>query len=277
MSALAPSLIGTLYRAACLAELDALKPGNVHAFAAGHRMVVADFITSADVSAPALARAGAGIGARVRDGVAATMAAVRQNTNLGILLLCAPLAAAAERAAPVGAVLGSLDQADSEGVFAAIRLANPGGLGRAGKHDVAAAAPVSLLDAMAEAAGRDRIARAYVSAFADLAEIGLPALEAARSRGLDPSWCTTAIHLAYLRSVPDSHIARKAGADMAEAVRREADAVLTALDLAAKPVEPLLALDRSLKARGLNPGTSADFTVATLFWDALAAAGAAMA
>ena len=55
------ALIGTLYRAACLAELDALKPGNVHAFAAGHRMVVADFITSADVSAPALAQAGAGI------------------------------------------------------------------------------------------------------------------------------------------------------------------------------------------------------------------------
>ena len=76
MSTLDAALIGTLYRAACLAELDALKPGNVHAFAAGHRMVVADFITSADVSAPALAQAGAGIGARIRDGVAATMAAV---------------------------------------------------------------------------------------------------------------------------------------------------------------------------------------------------------
>ena len=277
MSGLAPSLIGTLYRAACLAELDALKPGNVHAFAAGHRMVVADFLASADISAPALARGGAGIGARIRDGVAATMAAVGQNTNLGILLLCAPLAAAAERAAPVSAVLDGLDRADSEAVFAAIRLANPGGLGRAGKHDVAAAAPVSLLEAMAEAAGRDRIARAYVSGFADVAEIGLPALQAARGRGLDPSWCTTAIHLAYLRSVPDSHIARKAGANVAEAVRQEADAALAGLDLATRPVEPLLALDTSLKARGLNPGTSADFTVATLFWDALAASGAALA
>ena len=89
-----PALIGTLYRAACLAELDALKPGNVHAHAPGHRMVLADFVTSADVSAPALARAGAGVGTRVRDGVAATMAAVGQNTNLGILLLCAPLAVA---------------------------------------------------------------------------------------------------------------------------------------------------------------------------------------
>ncbi|MGU3667005.1 triphosphoribosyl-dephospho-CoA synthase [Methylobacterium sp. A49B] len=276
-STLDAGLIGTLYRAACLAELDALKPGNVHAFAAGHRMVVADFITSADVSAPALAQAGTGIGARVRDGVAATMAAVGQNTNLGILLLCAPLAVAAERGQSVSASLDSLQSLDSEAVFAAIRLANPGGLGRAGNHDVAAPAPKSLLEAMAEAAGRDRIARAYVDNFADVAAIGLPALSAARETGLDPSWCTSAVHLAYLRSVPDSHIARKAGSATAEAVRREAEAALTGLDLACKPVTPLLALDASLKARGLNPGTSADFTVATLFWDALAAAGAVLA
>lgn len=277
MNTLAPALIGTLYRAACLAELDALKPGNVHAFAPGHRMVVADFVTSAEVSAPALARPGAGIGARVRDGVAATMAAVGQNTNLGILLLCAPLAAAAERGQTVVTVLDTLDRSDAEAVFAAIRLANPGGLGRADRHDVATAAPDSLRDAMVEAADRDRIARAYGTGFADVTAIGRPALAAARARGLDPSWCTTAVHLAYLRSVPDSHVARKAGPAVAEDLRREVETILAGLDLAARPAEPLLALDASLKARGLNPGTSADFTVATLFWDALASAGAALA
>jgi triphosphoribosyl-dephospho-CoA synthase len=172
MTRLGAPLIGSLYRAACLAELDALKPGNVHAYSAGHRMAVADFVTSADVSAPALARAGAGVGERVRDAVAATMRAVGQNTNLGILLLCAPLAAAAERGCPVATVIGSLDAADSEAVFAGIRLANPGGLGRAGRHDVTAPAPGCLLDAMAEAADRDRIARAYVTGFDDLREIG---------------------------------------------------------------------------------------------------------
>ena len=277
MSGLDATLIGTLYRAACLAELDALKPGNVHAFAPGHRMVMADFITSAEVSAPALARRGAGIGPRIRDGVAATMATVGQNTNLGILLLCAPLAVAAEREQPVSAALGSLDGADADAVFAAIRHANPGGLGRADRHDVAAEAPVSLLAAMAEAADRDRIARAYGDGFADVAAIGLPALEAARHQGLDPAWCTSAIHLAYLRAVPDSHIARKAGAETAEAVRREVETALAGLDLTARPVTPLLTLDAALKARGLNPGTSADFTVATLFWDALAARGARLA
>ncbi|MEE7504650.1 triphosphoribosyl-dephospho-CoA synthase [Methylobacterium sp. C33D] len=271
------ALIGTLYRAACLAELDALKPGNVHAYAPGHRMVLADFVTSADVSAPPLARAGAGVGARVRDSVAATMAAVGQNTNLGILLLCAPLAVSAEGGQTVAAVLDSLDGADSEAVFAGIRRANPGGLGAAGRHDVADAAPGSLRDAMAEAADRDRIARAYVTGFADVPAIGLAALHEARAAGLDPTWCTTAIHLAFLRAVPDSHVARKHGAAAAERVRREAEAALAGLDLAARPVDALLALDASLKARAINPGTSADFTVATLFWDALAGAGGRLA
>lgn len=271
------ALIGTLYRAACLAELDALKPGNVHAYAPGHRMVLADFVTSADVSAPPLARPGAGVGARVRDGVAATVAAVGQNTNLGILLLCAPLAVAAEENRTVAAVLDTLDGADSDAVFAGIRRASPGGLGAAARHDVADAAPGSLRDAMAEAADRDRIARAYVTGFADVPAIGLAALREARAAGLDPTWCTTAIHLAFLRAVPDSHVARKHGAAAAEGVRREVEAALAGIDLAARPVDALLALDASLKARSINPGTSADFTVATLFWDALAGAGARLA
>ena len=274
---LAPEAIAASYQAACLAELDALKPGNVHAYAAGHRMAVADFTTSAAVSAPALARGGAGLGARVRDAVAATMAAVGQNTNLGILLLCAPLALAAERGTTVAEVLAGLEPADAEGVFDAIRLANPGGLGRAGRHDVAAPAPDSLVAAMQEAAPRDRIARAYTDGFADLVRVGLPALAAAREKDLEPAWCTTAVHLAYLQAFPDSHVARKHGADRAEAVRSEAVEALTGLDLRARPVERLLALDAAWKAAGINPGTSADFTVATLFCDALASAGARVA
>ena len=92
--------IAEAYIAACLLELDALKPGNVHRHAEGHGMTVADFERSAEVSAPALARTGASVGSRVLEAVEATRAAVGQNTNLGIVLLAAPLAAAAERREP---------------------------------------------------------------------------------------------------------------------------------------------------------------------------------
>ncbi|GJD69665.1 triphosphoribosyl-dephospho-CoA synthase [Methylobacterium gnaphalii] len=267
-------MVADLYRAACLAELDALKVGNVHAYAPGHRMEVADFLTSAEVSAPHLARAGARIGERVHGGVEATMSAVGQNTNLGILLLCAPLALAAEEEGSLGVNLGlaldTLDESDGAQVFAAIRRANPGGLGQAERHDVTTDGPaVTLGSAMAEAAARDRIARAYVTGFEDVFEIGLPALTAARRQGLTAPWTTTAVHLAFLTSVPDSHIARKYGADKAERVRQEAAAALGRIDLRTEPVAALLAHDRLLKDAGLNPGTSADFTVGTLFADAI--------
>jgi triphosphoribosyl-dephospho-CoA synthase len=273
-AALAPEAVADAYRAACRAELAALKVGNVHVYAAGHRMTLADFEASAAVSAGPLARGGARVGARVEGAVAATRAAVGQNTNLGIVLLCAPLAAAAERPGPLRAglraVLAGLDAADAAGVFAAIRLANPGGLGRAARHDVAAAAPPPpLAEAMAEAAPRDRIARAYVSGFADLFETGLPALAHARAQGLAEPWTTTAVHLAYLTAFPDSHIARKFGLARAEAVRAEAEAALAGLALGEGAVDALLAHDRRLKQAGLNPGTSADLTVATLFLDML--------
>ncbi|AWN42468.1 triphosphoribosyl-dephospho-CoA synthase [Methylobacterium durans] len=277
MAALAPGLIATLYRAACLAELDAIKPGNVHVHGAGHRMEVADFVASAEVSAPHLAAAGAGVGARVAGAMDATMRAVGQNTNLGILLLCAPLAVAAERGATLPAVLAGLDEADAEGVFAAIRRANPGGLGAAARHDVTASDPVPpLREAMAEAADRDAIARAYVTDYAELRAIGLEALTRARAAGLAPPWTTTAVHLAYLTRLPDSHIARKHGAARAEAARAEAQAALADLVLGEGAAAALLAHDRAMKEAGLNPGTSADLTVATLFHAALTEAGAGL-
>ena len=121
--------IARLFARACRAELDAVKPGNVHRFAPGHGMTVADFEISAEVAAPALARPGARLGRRILDAVEATRRAVGVNTNLGILLLCAPLAAAAERPGPlasaVAAVLAEADRDDARLVYEAIRRAAP--------------------------------------------------------------------------------------------------------------------------------------------------------
>ncbi len=93
---------GTLaaFGAACRAELQALKPGNVHVHAPGHGMTVEDFERSAEAAAPWVAAPGLGVGERVLRAVESTRAACGQNTNLGILLLAAPLAAAAERPGP---------------------------------------------------------------------------------------------------------------------------------------------------------------------------------
>jgi triphosphoribosyl-dephospho-CoA synthase len=271
--------VAAAYLEACLAELDAPKPGNVHRFAPGHRMEVKDFIRSAEASAAPIAAKGERIGIRVRAAVEATLSAVQQNTNLGIILLCAPLAAAAE--APDAAlrpalarVLDGLDRADAQDVFSAIAVANPGGLGRAPRHDVNAPATATLREAMAEAADRDRIARQYVTTYEDVFSLGLPALATARRRRRDARWSTLAVYLTFLAAMPDTHVVRKFDLGTAEAVRREAVDWRDAFEAARDPegiAEGLLGWDGELKSRGINPGTSADFTVATLFASSLSA------
>ena len=81
-------------RRACLWEATARKPGNVHPQAAFEDLCYQDFVESADAAAPCLAlTAYVGVGEAVRNAVRATRERVRTNTNLGISLLLAPLAA----------------------------------------------------------------------------------------------------------------------------------------------------------------------------------------
>ena len=179
--------VAAAYVAACLAELDALKPGNVHRFAPGHGMEVADFVRSAEASAAPIAARGARVGSRIREAVDATLTAVGQNTNLGIILLCAPLAAAAEAPdaalrAALAKVLDGLDRTDAADVFAAIAAANPGGLGRASRHDVNAPATVDPARGDGGGGGSRPHRAAIRHDFEDIFSLGLPALAAARRR-----------------------------------------------------------------------------------------------
>lgn len=265
--------IADAFIAACRDELDAPKPGNVHVFADGHRMTAQDFLYSAEAAAGPLTENGAPVGTRILAAVEATFAVVGSNTNLGILLLCAPLAAAAESQphdlrAALARVLHALDVEDAAAAFRAIARASPAGLGEVEHHDVHATATVTLRAAMAEAAGRDRIARQYVTDFADVFDVGEPLLDAALGALPDRRSATLATFLGFLSAFPDSHICRKHGATAAERVRRQAS-WLRVRALAAPRLDDvlpeLLAWDKELKDGGINPGTSADLTVATLF------------
>jgi triphosphoribosyl-dephospho-CoA synthase len=253
---------------ACRLDVEVRKPGNVSVASPGHGMDAAMFIASSEAAAAPLFAAGAPVGERIEGAVAASFAAAGCNTNLGIVLLCAPLARALEAPgaaltdgalqASVGEVLSALDIADARAAFRAIARANPGGLGRAPREDVAELPSVSLLDAMRLAAGRDRIARQYADGYAELFDIGLPAWRG----GGDAAEATLRAFLAWLSSAPDSHIVRKHGIEVAQAVTAESHA---RADQPGNNPQALARWDASLKARGLNPGTSADLTVATAF------------
>ena len=265
--------IEAAFRWACLTELDAPKPGNVHAFADGHRMTVDEFVRSADAAAAPLSAQGARVGLRIHRAVMATFAAVGTNTNLGIILLCAPLAAAAERDATnlrnaLHQVLQDLNVDDADLAFRSIVRAAPAGLGHSAQHDVFNPATVSLLQAMSEAANRDMVARQYATDFADIFDRGLPLFESVGRRRGEAKWATLAIFLGFLSAFPDSHIARKFGAETARCVQGTAlnfARMLHAAEQADQILPALLTWDSALKAKAVNPGTSADLTVATLF------------
>lgn len=284
------------YLAACELDVAVRKPGNVSRLSAGHGMQAELFSASARASVEPLFRPGARVGDRIEAAVAATAEAAGCNTNLGIVLLCAPIARAIElhpdaddpdmlRAA-IETVLAELDVDDARAAYRAIAQARPGGLGSAPAEDVHSLPSIDLRAAMALAAERDSIARQYRDGYAGLFELGLPPLSSglpSLSIGQDgsvPPAVTNAVqqvYLAFLAGWPDSHIVRKHGAALAHSVMRSAQGwqarALAGELLDAAP--DFVAWDLELKSAGLNPGTSADLTVAALFVAGLVAPRAA--
>ena len=265
-----------LFQMACIWEVTARKVGNVHRYQDFPDTTLNDFLISAAAAAhyfngPLTHR----VGSTIRFASEATRRAVGQNTNIGIILLVAPLAAippslhAPPRLADgVKAVLRGLTIIDTVHAYTGIRLANPGGLGDAPEQDVRDEPTVTLLEAMKLAADRDMVARQYANGFADVFDFGVPAFLA----GFERFGCVEAAiidcQIRWLAEYPDSLIARKNGSAVAEEVRQRSAAVLALGGLAtAEGRAAGVALDKHLRSDGnkLNPGTTADLVTACLF------------
>lgn len=282
------------FRAACVQELLALKPGNVGRGRPARGMTTGAFRLSAWVAAPRLVRSEQSLGERIHAAAERVHRAVGYNTVLGILLLAAPLLEAGRRAGrlergrlradPHGlrnaviAVVDGATVADTDAVNRAIQVARPGGLGTAPRHDVTGPATVPLKAVMEEAAGYDRVAREYATGFAETFEHGLPTLHAGLQCWSLP-WATTYAYLELLARDRDSHVARRHGGEPADALREEAwnhrDRLRHLLDdntrepAGSEVANALEAWDQRLRDQGINPGTCADLTVATLLAHAL--------
>lgn len=264
----------TAYLAACELELQAFKPGNVSVHSEGHDMTVEDFRRSAAVSAPFLCDENLSLGEKIFYAVDATWNAVGCNTNLGIVLLAAPLIRAFETKTrdelPQDAlrrVLGDTTVADAEWVYRAIRRAQPGGLGDAPEQDVRDAPRVNLLEAMRLAEHRDRIAFQYTNSYVDILNLAIPRYYAALSQWGNEEWATVRVFAGLLASIPDSHVERKFGPRYSRTIAlrmAEIEAALSGTETPQATMELLRAVDAEFKACGINPGTTADLTVACL-------------
>jgi triphosphoribosyl-dephospho-CoA synthase len=268
---------------ACLLEASAPKPGNVSPGCRFDDMGYEDFLASALALGESLRHAAdSPIGATVRRAVEATARWTRANTNLGIVLLLVPLVRAASRReassdTPIAAdalrdevrnVLAQTTVEDARDVYVAIRRAAPGGLGHAAEQDVAAEPTVSLLEAMSLAAHRDDVAREYATAFQTTFEIATPALARARAEGLPWDDAVVETFLTVLAGRPDTHIARRAGDAVAAEVSADAARALAAGGVRSQSGRLMIdTLHEELRGNEgpLNPGTTADLTVAAIF------------
>jgi triphosphoribosyl-dephospho-CoA synthase len=258
---------------ACLLEATAPKVGNVHRGADFHDVTFADFAVSAVAMGPAIESAASqGVGRAVYDAVARTRELVATNTNLGMALLLAPLAAAPRdqplTTASLQAVLHRLTPNDSRLVYEAIRLARPGGLGNVDSMDVADEPPTDLLTAMRAATDRDLIARQYAESFRLVLDVARPALVAGVRRGWSLTDAVIHTHLSLIAEPGDTLIVRKCGPQLAG----QASAIAARILAIGSPgeeayLEALADFDFWLRSDGhrRNPGSTADIIAAALF------------
>ena len=271
---ISPEKVAALYQEACEIELQAFKPGNVSVYANGHDMTVADFRVSAEVSAEPLCNPTYSVGEKIFYAVKATRDAVGCNTNLGIILLCAPIIQAASQTAQAKRIRPAIEQilasttiSDAEWVFKAIALASPGGLGKSEDQDVHQPPTVTLTKAMEIAADKDRIAQQYAGGYKDIFDFAVFRYNARLSQWRDRSWAALFVYAEILAQYPDSHIERKHGNKYTQQVATRMRQFLEEFGQATDPkqaMQMLFCLDTEFKSIGVNPGTTADMTVATI-------------
>lgn len=213
------------------------------------------------------------------------------NVNLGVVLLFAPLAAAAgasideEKRADVvklrerlgEEVLDSTTPDDAQAVYEAIRLAmTPRVLGEVEDLDVRDDSALiriqkeglTLKDVFKRCAERDSICREWVTDFEATFDLGYPYLVKSLGSAGDVNTAVVDTFLFILSKLPDSLIRRKRGLEWALKVSERAKLTLDEGGSGSvNGKEMLIHLDDELQGAGgdLNPGTTADLTAASLF------------
>ena len=264
--------ISHFVRQACRLEVLASKPGNVspnHRFSNTH---CGDFLKSAEAISPILADVSCQqIGQRILNAVAATQQVVGHNTNLGIILLLAPLCAVQDWSNAKTEIHDLLSQAsvsDAVRLYEAIRMTSAGGLGRVAEQDVAGRPTVALLECMQLAADRDSIAEQYCTDYAFVFDTGVSLLLETASWTSHHQDRLGWVAVQILAAQQDSLIVRKCGSQIADTAQKLAQKTLSAGwpfesqgQIAYNALHTYLIDDGHQR----NPGTTADLIAAILF------------
>ncbi|RAP53267.1 MAG: hypothetical protein BZ138_01415 [Methanosphaera sp. rholeuAM270] len=290
--------IAQLGEIATLLEVSAYpKPGNVHRTQDFEDMSFEDFLISSSVLRESLEIVAYNasryypnlldkiqIGDAILRSIKTTNKLVDTNTNLGISMLLIPISAgcgALENEESiynlpkmVDIIMKNTRVEDSVALTKAIRLSNAGGLAnKTTKYDVnnkntieeLTKNNVNLYDLFKISAKYDRISYELINQLPIISKIGYPTYckyEGQYSR----NDVTLEIYLTILSEIPDTLINRKYGEEVARSVTERAKNILKDTEIATNErIEEIKEFDKFLRQNKYNPGTTADFTAASLF------------
>ena len=272
--------IGQRVCRAILEEASSIKAGNVHPVASFSNMHYRDFQLASEAIGKAIDASiqTRSLGTIVLASVQAMVQTVSVNTSLGTILLMAPMTLCPAVWNPqsfpksVSRVIQESTPEDCQKIYEAIRIANPGGLGRVESKDVAQAAPVSILQAMQQAASWDDVALQYANGYQQVTQWTLRLIDLS-SQHAKRSDAIRQLQIEILASRPDSLIVRKSGTAVGKQVQDRAADVLQSGPYASPAFEAAWRnFDEYLREDGhrKNPGTIADLIAATVFLASIA-------
>lgn len=289
--------IAQLGEIAALLEVSGYpKPGNVHRTQNFSDMTYEDFLISASVLRENLEIVAYNaskyypnlldkifLGEAILRSVRSTNKLVNTNTNLGISMLMIPLSAGFGALHDseniynlpkiVDIIMKNTRPDDAVAVSKAIVLAKAGGLNKTAKYDVNNSNTlneivdnqINLYDLFKMSAKYDRISYELVNGLPLISQYGFPTFtkyEEEYSR----NDVTLEIFLTILSNVPDTLINRKYGEEVANLVSSRARRILKETEINTEErLKQLKDFDEYLISKNYNPGTTADFTAASLF------------
>ena len=261
------------YLFSCKKDIELIKPGNVNLLSSHKDTKAQDYLDSAILSSKELFNQNYSLGKRILESVNVTRSQVNVNTNLGIILLCAPVIQSyidfnnLDLREGIKKTLSTTSIKDTHDLCAAINISSPGGLGDSDMYDTASYPNVSIKQIMDYSQEYDRISYQYSHNFSDIFDFIIPKLEFLNQRYESLDISLSLLFIEILAKIPDSHISRKFGDKIAKKTSNNAHDLLKILDREHDPdylAKALNNLDYEYKKKGINPGTTADLLVASL-------------
>ena len=261
------------------------KPGNVHRTRDFPDMEFEDFIISGIVIGDTIREACSDVdvenpmlGKYILQAVEETDRWIKNNTNLGIVMMITPIAVAAaisdsfdDIRENIKLLMGNTSVDDACDLYDAINIADAGGMGDQDEYDVASDNAKqelrdngqTMYDVLKISAPWDMLAREMTSDMPAVFEIGFPTYyELSQNKSKNDACVLT--FLTILSHVPDTLISRKYGSDEALKISLMTRDLLKLKD-SSDFGDRLDEFEQYLFENKYNPGTTADLTAASIF------------